>query len=151
MPGCFLFFSEMKAVWPLDRNRSRQQIYFCVLPVSIWNSIGPKKTWKFENGSVCVHWKFYIWILDWNAFDLCSLFPKRWDPKWSSKYKWKSSMVITGLFSKTSYEKKPELWPSKISFSISTTISSFSFSGTGCNKKKGQTDGTASVFVFGFG
>ena len=43
----------------------------------------------------------------------------------------KSSMVVTGFFSKVPFEKRPELWPSRISFCILMTISSLIFSGTG--------------------
>jgi len=53
------------------------------------------------------------------------------DSKWSSECKTKSSMVITGLFSNGSFEMRPELWPSKNSICISTSISSLIFSGTG--------------------
>ena len=72
-------------------------------------------------------------------------FPRRWDSKWSSECTTKSSMVITGLFSNGSFEKRPELsslnepfekrpgdWPSKISTCISTSISSLIFSRLGC-------------------
>ena len=51
-----------------------------------------------------------------------SPFPKRWDSKWSSEWKLKSSMVIIGLFSKCSFEKRHELWPSMISICILTSI-----------------------------
>jgi len=63
-----------------------------------------------------------IWVLA-NLFcNNYSPFPKRWNSKWSSKFeKWKSksSMIISsGLFSKGSFEKRPELWPSRISIFI---------------------------------
>ena len=51
-----------------------------------------------------------------------SPFPKRWDSKCSSEWKSKSSMVIIGLFSKCSFEKRHELWPSMISICILTSI-----------------------------
>jgi len=37
-----------------------------------------------------------------------SLFPRRWDSKWSSECKTKSSMVTTGLFSNGSFERRHE-------------------------------------------
>jgi len=56
------------------------------------------------------------------------------NPRWSSQeWKTKSSMVITGLLSNGSFEKRRELWPSRISFCIPMTISSLICSGTGCN------------------
>ena len=61
-----------------------------------------------------------------------SPFPRRRDSKWSSECKTKFSMVITGLFSNGSFEKRPELWPSRGLICISTSISSLIFSGTGC-------------------
>jgi len=62
-----------------------------------------------------------------------SQFPRRWDSKCSLECKSKSSMVMTGLFLKGSFEKRPGFWPSRISICISTSISSLIFSGTGCS------------------
>ena len=39
--------------------------------------------------------------------DVYSLFQRRWDSKWSSECKTKSSMVVTGLCSNGSFEKRP--------------------------------------------
>ena len=47
-----------------------------------------------------------------------SPFPRWWDSTWSSQCKTKSSMVITGLFSNGSFEKRPELWPSGFRFAF---------------------------------
>jgi len=61
-----------------------------------------------------------------------SSFPRGWNSKWSSEYKTKSSMFITGSFSNGSFEKRLQLSPSRISFCILITISSLIFSGTSC-------------------
>ena len=61
-----------------------------------------------------------------------SPFPRRWDSKWSSECKSKSSMVIPGLFSNGWFEKRHELWPSRISIRVATSILSLVISGTGC-------------------
>jgi len=69
-------------------------------------------------------------ILKW--WGCYSPFPRRWDWKWSSECKTKSSMVITDLFANGSFEKRPELWTSRISICIPMAISSLILSGTGC-------------------
>ena len=53
---------------------------------------------------------------------------RRRDSKWSSSCKLKSLMVIPGLFPNGWFEKRPELWPSRISICVSTSISSLTFS-----------------------
>jgi len=42
----------------------------------------------------------------------------RWVPKWSSQYKSESRILITNLFSKRSFEKKPAFWPFHVLFWI---------------------------------
>ena len=59
-------------------------------------------------------------------------FRRRWDSKCSSECSTNSWMVITGLFSNGSFEKRRELWPSRTLLSIPTSISSLIFYGTGC-------------------
>ena len=61
-----------------------------------------------------------------------SPFPRRRDSNWSWECKTKSSMVITGLFSIGSNQKRRRLWPSKNSICILTRISNLIFSGTDC-------------------
>jgi len=56
-----------------------------------------------------------------------SPFCRRWDSKCSSECETKSWMVLTGLLSNGSFEKRHELWPSRISLSIPTSISSLIF------------------------
>jgi len=66
------------------------------------------------------------------------------DKTWNGRRK--SSMIITGLFSKGSFEKRPELRPSRISISIPATISSFIFSETSwISQKKSRKNGTTSI------
>jgi len=79
-----------------------------------------------------------------------SPFPRRRDSKWSTEYQTKSSTVITRFFSygsfekrpllkrdlfweETSFEKRPHISPSRISFSFPRNISSPIFPGTGCS------------------
>jgi len=59
---------------------------------------------------------------------------RRRDSKWSSECKKESSMVNTDLFSQGSFEKRRQLWPSRISICFSTTISSLIFAGTDCTR-----------------
>jgi len=68
-----------------------------------------------------------------NVTFMYSPVPRRWDSKWASECQTKSVMVITGIFSNGSFEKRHELWPSRISICISTSILSRIFTGTGCS------------------
>ena len=60
------------------------------------------------------------------------------NPRWSSQVSFQMAHLKrdvnfdAGLFSNGSFEKRPELWPWRISICISTSISSLIFSGTGC-------------------
>jgi len=49
--------------------------------------------------------------------------PQRSVSKWSLEWKWQSLIVITGLFSKGSFEKRPKHCPPRISISSPTTMS----------------------------
>jgi len=71
----------------------------------------------------------------WNRTKLTfwySPFTRRRDSKWSLECKPNSPMLIPGLFSNGSLEKSYELWPLTISICVSTSMSSFIFSGTVC-------------------
>jgi len=61
-----------------------------------------------------------------------SPFPTGWDSKWSSEWKWKFSIFKVHVSFHMSRLKRDLRWPSRIFISLSTTISSVIFSGTGC-------------------
>ena len=70
------------------------------------------------------------------AIDQYSPFPRRWNSKCSSKGKSKSSIVKVQVSFQMSHGKGDLWWPSRISISISTTISRLIFWGTGGTSRK---------------
>ena len=74
----------------------------------------------------------YEWLLSLVRVARYRPFPRRWDSKYSSKYKSKSSMAKVQVSFEMSHLKRDLWWPWRISLCIPMTISSLIFSGTGC-------------------
>jgi len=90
---------------------------------------------------VCVMTHLHVWgdsfvrvcvPLTWLNQRHYSPFPTRWDLKYSSKCKSKSSMVKIQVSFQMSPLKRDLSWPFRISICIPTSISSLIFSGTAC-------------------